>query len=280
MLDWLPEAYLHLDASIYSGTKLIALPLILIDFFIYQKYYLKLNYGWLFVFTFLICVGSGAFYGTVSFSWFLQLLPICPILLFYQKPRDLKEIRIILVTAFSCTLLIPLTLILTYLGVIEASVIYQSTIQYREVYRISAVTSWSSTGLYFMFIPSSLAGILLARGSGRIKIIYYFLSAFVLLLSISGLLLTGLRSSVGSFLIALLISLLFYLHFKGQKNYIRVMSYIFFAFIVIYLFKAQITEIVQLNESRYTNIQNEKSAQYRIVQYSIFIKTLIGPAAS
>ena len=270
MLDWAPAYFFNLDISVYSGTKLVALPLILSDVILNLKHYVRPSYGLLFVIAFLMGIGGGYLDGSLAFGSFWELLPIGPILLFYLKPRRIEDIQSILRTCFICSPIVPIALILAYIGILAPTDI---KIGGKEL-RIVAGTSWSSLGLYVMFIPASLGGILLARNHYRLTIINYFLSGIVLALGFFSLILTGLRSSIGTYIFLIIVSLYLYLRGMSYKfnYYFKMIIPIFTILFIVLFFKSPLTNVAQTSISRFATIRTEPSALSRSEQYTFFIK--------
>ncbi len=266
MLDWAPSYFFNLNSSIFSGTKIIALPLIIIDILLNSKIYLKWNFAWFFFITFLVGVGGGVVIGNVTFSWFWQLLPICPILLFYQKPRSIKKIRNILRISFLTSLFVPISLLFTYVGFVNptAEVIGKAGQQYR----IAAGTSWSSLGLIIIAISSTLGGILVTKNPPRFNVRIFFLGALILILSIGSLFLTGLKSSIGAFIVTFLIGF-FYMPSINRKNKI---VFALLIIIILILFRTPLINMFLLNASRYEHLSsNTDSVAIRIEEWHFFL---------
>ena len=266
MLDWAPSFFIGIDSLFLSGTKMVVVPLIFIDFVLNSKIYLKVNFALYFFISFLVGVGGGVFTGNVSFSWFIQLVPIIFVFYFYQKPRTLERIRIILKVCFFSSMLIPISLILTYFGILSpaAAIIDEATQQNRTTTGVS----WSSIGLIVIAISSTLAGLLTFRKSNKINLRSFMLRSVIIIFTLSALFMTGLKSSIGAFIITFMISLLFSSSIT-KKNRIR---FIFSFSIILFLARSFIIDTFFLNFSRYENLSAETdSVAIRIEQYSYFL---------
>ena len=270
MLDWLPSFFFGIDSSFFSGTKTIAMPLIIIDFLRNSNIYLKWNFALYFFVSFIIGVGGGVIIGVVPFSWFWQLLPIIPILYFYQKPRSFERIRTILKTCFYTALFLPLSLLLTHFGLFTASA--EIIGKEGEQHRISAGTSWSSLGLIVIAISSTLAGLLVVKKSKKLNLRTFLLRAFILIVSLTSVFLTGLKSSIGAFIITFSIGFLFS-SYIDKKNRIRFITSLIFIFFIA---RSYIIKIFAINLSRYEGLTQETdSIAIRIEQWSFFFGHLI-----
>jgi hypothetical protein len=265
ILDWAPSFFVGIDSSILSGTKMIAVPLIFIDFLLNTKTYLKVNFALYFFISFLVGVGGGVLTGNVSFSWFVQLVPIIFVFYFYQKPRTFERIRIILKVCFITSMLIPFSLLLSYFGILTATatIIDEATQQNRTTVGIS----WSSLGITVIAISSTLAGLLTFKKSIKINLRSFLLRSFFIVFTLSSLFLTGLKSSIGAFTITFMISLLLSSSIT-KKNRIR---FIFSIVSILFLARSFILNTFLLNLSRYENLSEETdSVAIRIEQYSYF----------
>jgi len=271
MLDWAPSFFFDVDPHFYSGTKFIILILI-VDIFINLKTYIKLRYGWLYFFALLLGVGGGVLEGNVPLQRFWELLPTPIILLFYLKPRGDEEVISILKICFWCSLLVPVSTLLAFWGIISPTAIQES----EHNYRIIGGVSWSSFGQYLIFIPATLGGIFLVRDLNKLKIKDYIISGASIMMGLSACLLTALRAVVGVYLIILGLS--FFSYLRRHLSLRRGLSVILFLCItlgIVFFFRSFLFDIMPTTISRFQAINDEESSLVRIDQYRLLLEDLL-----
>lgn len=273
MLDWVP-GYFGLDPHFYSGTKLIALPLIIFDIIaVNPNAYLRLRYGLLFLLTMIIGTSAGVLFGNVPFQRLWELLPVPLILLFYLKPRTHQEVISILRLCFYLSLPVPVSIILAFLGIFTPSSV--SGIN-TDIVRIVAGTSWSTAGLYLMFVPATLGGILFAYNSNKIRIRNIIIANTLIFMGFCATLMTGGRTTLIMYLTTLCLSLLFLLKVKYRSRYNYAFGITFLILVLSggYLFRPFVIDAFQLMHYRFQIVNEDVSVQGRAEDYGYFLKQL------
>lgn len=272
MFDWTPSFFFGLDPHVYSGTKLIALPLIIFEIIINIKKYIKLHYGWLYFFALIVGVGGGVLQENVPFQRLWELLPTPIVLLFYLKPRSDEEVLNILRICFWCSLLVPVSTLLAFWGIITPSDLKES----ETIFRVIGGVSWSSFGIYLIFIPATLGGIFLVQDLNKLKIKDYIISGALIIIGLSACLLTALRSVGGVYIILLCLSLfLFQQRQLSLRHYLRIILLLCIVLGIGFLFRSFLSDIMPTTIYRFKIIGEEDSSLARIDQYQLLLKDLL-----
>lgn len=189
ILDWLPYQIFGDGRLITSGTKFVALPLILLDFLRHPNSYQRVNYAWFYGAALIVGVGGGVLTGVNEFkSTLWALLPNILILMYYLKHRSWERINWILRVALWSSVFLPVWLLLVKLGFLEPEILIKTS----EFSRFFAGANRSSLGLLIAFIPATFGGLMLTLPHMKQPIIR---PAVFILLSAVGALLTGQRSA-------------------------------------------------------------------------------------
>lgn len=259
-----------LDSSVYSATKFIALPLILVDMLFHLNYYLRPNYGWLFALALLIGVGGGFIMGNVPFERFWELLPIGFILLYYMKPRSEEDILVMLRICFFSALLVPVIMILAFLGFVPALQITAT----EEVFRMTAGVSNSTFGLYTVFIFSTIGGILLGKESSRLGLSRVLLSVSFIILGCVGILLTAQRSALLASAICVSIAISMKIR-QFHVSKITIFTSIVLMMAFVYLTFDQIAILADTLLYRFQGMVDDQNVIIRQGFYKIFISSIL-----
>lgn len=219
VLDWAPSYFLHINAGVYSFTKFVVTPLILLDMIVRLPTYLRSKapfYGLIYLIAFLIGVGGGYTIGTISWQRFFELMPTVPILLFYLKRRTRAEVQLVLKYAFYASLLIPISLVLAKLGVLKPSQVEVLNVGGERMTRIWAGAESSTAGLYLLFPAVMLGGLTIRKKAGGASWLGDVVVGAVILLGLVGALLTGQRAAVILYALCLILSMV--MNVRGGKN--------------------------------------------------------------
>ena len=227
MLDWAPSYYLGTSPALFSFTKFLVTPIILFDILAKFSSYLRskaMVYGLIYLTLFMVGVGGGYLYGTISWHRFFELLPTVPILFFYLKRRTRAEVEVVIRYAFYASLLVPVSLVLAKLGILAPSLIgqfdpaqvAQFDLHAGDLRRIYAGTSSSETGLFLVFPAVMIGGIAIRKKLGGLSWVGDAIVGLIILAGLVGALVTAQRAAIFIYILCLVLSLV--MNFKSGKG--------------------------------------------------------------
>jgi hypothetical protein len=222
MLDWAPCYYFGLDDKYFTLTKLVVLPLIVMDFFIKPASYLSgkdTRYGRIYLFCLLLGAGGGVADGNVAMRRLVELLPTVMILMFYLKIHSRDQVKYVIHAAFIISIVVPINLLLVHKGILSPSDINYLGRE-GELTRIWAGTTSSTLGLYILFPAATVGGLLLKSSKAKAILTSTILAGFTLIIGFVATILTGQRGVLLVYIIIVISGILIYCSYR-KMSYVR-----------------------------------------------------------
>lgn len=267
--DWLPSYLLGLPSGTISGTRLLVVPLVLLDMLRTPYSYLSVNYAVWYAFglasvgAYSLVSGDGA---GISVS---SQVPNLLILMFFLKRRTNDELGKLLLVAVIAAFAVPVSLLLASTGVITPRVVVVEL----EFSRLLAGTNWSSLGLYFALIGATLGGrLLLTNLTGRAAWAAWIGSSTALVLTFWAVLLPAQRSSLVGFVLCFGISLLLSARVSSKLGFA---SLAVTALTVVLVSGALVSGLAEASSTsmmyRLATTQDDDSTDSRLATYQAFV---------
>jgi len=279
VLDWAPAYFFGIDPQTFSFTKYLVLPLIAMDVIRRPTLYLSARIMW---FAFLLGAGlllgsgGGVFLGTVTAKRLWSLLPIVPVTAYFLTPRSADRIQAILRAAFWSALLVPVSLLLSYFGVIEPSQLSADSDESgAEVVRLLAGTSWSSLGLYCLICASTGGGAFLYAtkvGRGFFKAVGFGLVA---LMGLAAVIITGQRTSPIAYVVGFAIAVvLFGIAVRRRSPWRMIIATGVLAYLAIVFIPNQLEDMSSTFSRRWTRVAESRDLGIKLDREQILEEML------